>query len=171
MVCWCGERSSVVKTIDQMKATLHDDRLQNECLWLKTSNCDRVGGRAAAVEQWAWESEWVYSSLTPEPWCLMDSIMSKETISEARSQRWDTRKEKWALSGEEKAKDADKAASADAPSSQLPESVINSLVLRGTTANHHVPLPNTPTPIISKAYCRIQAMNTRQNIPQWAAVP
>lgn len=49
------------------------------------------------------------------------------------------------MSGEEKDKDADKAALADAPSSQLTESVINSLVLQGTLANHKVSLPNTLT--------------------------
>lgn len=42
------------------------------------------------------------------------------------------------MSGEEKArdKDAEEAALADAPSSQLTESLINSLVLQGTVANH-----------------------------------
>lgn len=58
----------------------------------------------------------------------------------------------------------------DAPSSQLTQSVTNSLVLQRTTANHKVSLPNTLTSITSKAYQCIVTMDTRLNIPQRAAV-
>lgn len=44
------------------------------------------------------------------------------------------------MSGDQEDKDADKAALADAPSSQLTQSVTNSLVLQRTTANRKVSL-------------------------------
>lgn len=67
-------------------------------------------------------------------------------------------------------RDAQEAALVEAPSSQSTESVINSLALQGTMANHQARLPNTLTQNISKAYHHTHAINTRQTIPQWAAV-
>lgn len=57
-------------------------------------------------------------------------------------------------------RDAQEAALVDAPSSQLTESVINSLALQGTVANHQAWLPNTLTWNISKAYHCTHAINT-----------
>lgn len=68
-----------------------------------------------------------------------------------------------------KGKDAEKAALADdAPSSQLTESVINRLLLKGNMQKHQAWLPNTLTWNISEAYHCIHTSNTRRAIPQRA---
>lgn len=78
----------------------------------------------------------VFTRLAPD--ARWTQSCPKTWFQKASGELRDKRKRKGAMSGEEKArdKDAEDAALADAPSSQLTESLINSLVLQGTVANH-----------------------------------
>lgn len=144
---WCEERSRVIKTSQGGSiSTLadNDDSLQNDyVVKCQSRSCLR---ETAAAKQWAWESEWVYfffffTRLAPD--ARWTPSCPKTWFQRASGELRDKRERKGAMSGEEK--DAEEAALADAPSSQLTESLINSLVLQGTVANHQAWLPNTLT--------------------------
>ena len=129
----------------------NDDSLQND--YVVKCQSRSCLPEIAAAKQWAWESEWVYfyffffflTQLAPD--ARWTPSCPETWFQRASRELRDKRERKGAMSGEEKArdKDAEEAALADAPSSQLTESLINSLVLQGTVANHQAWLPNTLT--------------------------
>lgn len=71
------------------------------------------------------------------PRLQMDTIMSKEMISEESGERRDKKEERRRfLEKKAQDKDTEKAVLANGPSSQLTQSEINSRVLQGSMANH-----------------------------------
>lgn len=139
MIYWCEERSRVNKTIHQREASPHSQTLMTVykmSMWWN-ANCDLVCGRLQLLNN---EPERVRVGvfLRCWPWRQMDTVMSTEMISEASRGREEIREEKGSDVRRRRAKDkdAEEASLADAPSSQLTESVINSLVLLGNMANH-----------------------------------
>lgn len=154
MIYWCEERSRVNKTIHQREASLHSQTLMTVykmSMWWN-ANCDLVCGRLQLLNN---ERERVrvgvfYEAGPDARWtlsCPKGWFQKQAEEDEIREEKESDVRRRRAQD-----KDAEEASLADAPSSQLTESVINSLVLLGNMANHQAWLPNTLTWNISKAY-------------------
>lgn len=124
-----------------------------------------------SLREWVGVYIYFFFFLQGRPQHQMDTVMSKEMIWGARGERRDKRREREQCQ-ENYSPEKRRRGSCIGRCALLSINRISNkeLVLKGSMVNYQAWLPNSLTENISKAYRSKHAINTRQSIPQWAAV-